>query len=639
MAADKLTRNLAQALEADSAEGEDPVPHLARLIDRLRPSRFRPETADARIRILLDLLDARPDLLERLRELIARLFARYDTLPFYTETGILPDRGFARELRRRIGNHLLPEVRDESDFITALRRIFRKSFDPRWLAVLEPEIRREFWLRIGAAAPLSVTRVARIHARQAEAARLLACRCAVWGEHPEARRLNPREPQEDSPFLALAGDLDAWLRARGDAVPPLEGLAACRRVVRETQERARQQGTTLSLTLLLRRLSQSLDRLELLMLLLDEARARNLPGTVEAWTRFVASALRDSVCRDSVRDYLRETTGVLALRVTENASQTGEHYIARDLRELSAMARAALGGGAIIGVLALGKILLHHQGLAPAVQALAYGLNYGLGFVLIYLLGLTVATKQPAMTAATLAAAVDEAHRGGGWQRDRLRAMLAAVVRTQSVAILGNVALALPVALLLAWYLGAGGEGSAITREDAAYLLRDLHPLQSPVVAHAAVAGVCLFLAGLISGYFDNFARFRRIGDRVALLGWLRLLVTRRGATWLGAALERRLGGIMGNLLFGLMLGGAGFIGFIFGLPIDIRHVAFASANLGYALGALDFGLDSTTLAWVVLGVALIALTNLLVSFVLALWVALRARNLGLRAMFKAWWG
>ncbi len=287
------------------------------------------------------------------------------------------------------------------------------------------------------------------------------------------------------------------MRSRGEAAPPLECLAACQAVVRDTLARSRQQGTTLSLTLLLRRLGQSLDRLELLILLLDEVHTRSLPGTVDAWARFVAVALRDSVRRDSVRDYLRETTGVLALRVTENASQTGEHYIARDRKELSAMALAALGGGAIIGVLALGKILLHHQGLAPAVQALAYGLNYGLGFVLIYLLGLTVATKQPAMTAATLAAAVDEAHRGGGWQRDRLRAMLGAVARTQSVAILGNVALALPVALLLAWYLGAGGEGSAITREDAAYLLRDLHPLQSPVIAHAAVAGVCLFLAGL----------------------------------------------------------------------------------------------------------------------------------------------
>lgn len=635
MANDKLTRKLAQVLEEEPEVGEDPVPRLARLIDRLRPSRFLLDRADARMRTLIELLDARPDLLVRLRELIWNLFALHDALPFYTEVGILPDRGFARELRRRIGNHLLPEVRDESDLIAALRRVFRKPVDARWLDRLTLETRREFWRRVGEDNPVADARSARIHARQAEAARLLACRCAAWGEHPEARRLRPRQPGDESPFLALAGDLDEWLRRRDDVAPLLGRLTACRDVVLEIEARARRHGTNLTLTLLLRRLAQSLNRLELLIMLLDEAPGRDLPSLADAWGRFFSTALRESLRRDSVRDYLREATGVLSLRVTENASQTGEHYIASGPGELSAMARAALGGGAIIGVLALFKILLHHQNLAPAIQALAYGLNYGLGFVLIYLLGLTVATKQPAMTAATLAAAIGEAHRDG-WRRDRLRAMLAAVARSQSVAILGNVGLALPVAMGLGWYLGAGSEGAAVSRGDAAHLLRDLHPLHSPVIAHAAVAGVCLFLAGLISGYFDNFARYNRTGERVARLGWLRLVAGQRGAAWLGNAVNHRLGGIMGNLLFGIMLGGAGFIGFLFGLPIDIRHVAFASANLGYAAAALDFNLDGATLAWVVLGVALIAATNLLVSFVLALWVALRARDLGLRSMLRA---
>jgi site-specific recombinase len=38
-------------------------------------------------------------------------------------------------------------------------------------------------------------------------------------------------------------------------------------------------------------------------------------------------------------------------------------------------------------------------------------LNYGLGFVLIHILHFTVATKQPAMTAARLAAAIEESDR------------------------------------------------------------------------------------------------------------------------------------------------------------------------------------------------------------------------------------
>ncbi len=75
------------------------------------------------------------------------------------------------------------------------------------------------------------------------------------------------------------------------------------------------------------------------------------------------------------------------------------------------------------------------------------------------------------------------------------------------------------------------------------------------------------------------------------------------------------------------MLGSMGTIGLLFGLPLDIRHIAFASANFAYALVALDFALPWQEYAWGALGVALIGLTNLAVSFALALWVALRARD------------
>lgn len=75
------------------------------------------------------------------------------------------------------------------------------------------------------------------------------------------------------------------------------------------------------------------------------------------------------------------------------------------------------------------------------------------------------------------------------------------------------------------------------------------------------------------------------------------------------------------------MLGTAGIVGILLGLPIDIRHIAFSSANLGYALVAFDFELPLKTVLWAGFGVALIGLTNLTVSFALALWVALKARG------------
>ena len=63
------------------------------------------------------------------------------------------------------------------------------------------------------------------------------------------------------------------------------------------------------------------------------------------------------------------------------------------------------------------------------------------------------------------------------------------------------------------------------------------------------------------------------------------------------------------------------------GLPLDIRHIAFASANLGYALIGFQFELPLKAMAWAALGIALIGMTNLAVSFALALRTALGARG------------
>ncbi|MFC5767944.1 hypothetical protein [Thauera sinica] len=63
-----------------------------------------------------------------------------------------------------------------------------------------------------------------------------------------------------------------------------------------------------------------------------------------------------------------------------------------------------------------------------------------------------------------------------------------------------------------------------------------------------------------------------------------------------------------------------------FGLPLDIRHIAFSSAYVGYSVAALDFTLPWQTVTFALAGVLLIGLVNLTVSFSLTLTVATRAR-------------
>lgn len=202
-------------------------------------------------------------------------------------------------------------------------------------------------------------------------------------------------------------------------------------------------------------------------------------------------------------------------------------------------------------------------------------------------------------------------------------------MRTQFVAILGNVLLAIPTAGLIAWGWQAAFGQPVVNADKARHLLHDLDPLGSLALFHAAIAGVYLFLSGLIAGYYDNKAIYRRIPERLAEHRLLGHLIGKRLAWKLGHYVEHNLGALAGNFYFGLFLGLTGTIGIILGLPLDIRHITFSAANLAFGSVALDFQIPGRELLYYACGVALIGMTNLAVSFTLALWVALRSRKLG----------
>jgi site-specific recombinase len=226
------------------------------------------------------------------------------------------------------------------------------------------------------------------------------------------------------------------------------------------------------------------------------------------------------------------------------------------------------------------------------------------------------------MTAASIAATLDEAH---PHELHKLVDLVQNLIRTQFVAVLGNVALAVPVAVVAAFAWGTLAGAPIVPAGKALKLLHDVHPLATGALLFAAVAGVGLFLSGLVSGYFDNRTRYHELAPRVAaapLLGWLGRGEARR----LGEYLDRHCGAILGNLFFGLYLGLMGALDALTGLPLDIRHVAFSSANVGTALVVLDGAALREWLPWAVAGVLLIALVNLVVSFSLALYVAMRSR-------------
>jgi site-specific recombinase len=616
-----------------------PVGAFASLVDQIRPR--RPGDGDAartNWTLAVEVLEADPALATAVRERLLSLFERRRQTAFFSDSGILPSTGFFTEVGRHIVDRVLPEVPDALSLRDAPQIVFHERRDHEWLAALPPELMRRFWACLR---PSDGSPAAPAHAvldQMLEALIVLAHRVSAMGTEPELTRLHPELLEHESPFIALAQETqrfaEAYRRAAADPQSPWEDerqvlvlLDQCREVLRRVRRTSATRGTSLRLTFILRRAWQSLARMESLAhLLATRFRAGTGEVAVDSWTGLLHAAIRGEQERRSLRRQLSRLTGLLALRVTDNAAQTGEHYVCNTPAQYFAMWRSAMGAGLVIGVLALDKLLAAKLGWAPLNQAFVYSMNYALGFVLIYLLHFTIATKQPAMTAQTIAAALGEMDAARG-DLGRLVDLIAGVARSQIAAILGNVVVAFPTAIAIGWALGLRAGTPFIDATKAAHLLHDLHPLLSLAIPHAAVAGVCLFLSGLISGYFDNLAVHARIPERIARLPWLRRLAGGVRADRLGGFVERNLGGLAGNFFFGIMLGSVGTLAGLFGLPIDIRHIAFAAANFGYALIALGFAVEWPTIAWCAAGVALIGFTNLAVSFALALWVALKARG------------
>ncbi len=628
---------LESALQAIVLAQHDTSPApLADLIAALRPR--KPEQGDLVInslRSLAWLLNQHADYRRALRHYLMKLVGSRRQLHLYTDAGILSNEGLSSAFSRRLGEKLLPSEYRDDYLRDVFGRVFSRKTDYQWVAAVPDAIWLEVWQALNFAEGEHAQDERNTRLELVEAAQVLSYRISAIGLEPELVRNHPAIEKFESPFLTQNVALRDYLedykaqlvdpaRSREDDRAVRVLLGQCDDIVARVRKTAAREGVSVSLTYLMVRLSQHLERLRLVLDLLEPEHAHKMP---ERAVRFFKQLVEAENRKTSVRDLFATNTDLLALQITEHAGRTGEHYIAANRREWLAMAKSAMGAGFIVGFMALIKILTAKLKLAPLIEAFAFSMNYSLGFMLIHMLHFTIATKQPAMTAAKIAASIERQAKAGD-QLDGLASLIEAVARTQFIAILGNVLIAIPTALAIALGLKYGLGSQPVSPEKALHLLHDLDPIRSLAIPHAAIAGCCLFLAGLISGYYDNKAIYNRIPARLMQLYWPRRLFGEARWQRVCTYIENNLGALAGNFFFGIMLGSMGTIGFLLGLPLDIRHITFSSANLAYAAVALDFQLSWQTWLTAGVGVALIGLTNLAVSFGLALLVALRSRRI-----------
>ena len=616
-------------LEKDRLEGNiDDVDLLAELVDAIRPDSLNKlEDATHAVQALCFSLNENKAYAEYVRTSILTLIVAHRPVSIFTDSGIQPSSGFFSEMSRRISHKILPEAVDFRYLKDVFGKIFTKANDEAWVLALSDEA----WLQLIEALHFEdadrVT-VDVIYHELLEAAQILSYRLSAGGLEPELIQNHEDLEQHDSPFIAQNLEISAVVSAdnagSADVSHVLIILEQCRQVIAKIRKNSAQTGTSIRLTFLLQRMTQQLNRLETLFSIIIGIKTKTC---IKQPALGLFKKLVHAEChKNDVRRHFRENVELIALRVTENASRTGEHYIAENRSEYFKLMRSAMGAGIIVGVMAMIKITIAKLHLPPLTEAILFSLNYGFGFVIIHILHFTVATKQPAMTAATIAATIDQSD-GKTKNLDQLITLIAQTMRSQTIAIFGNVMLALPVAIFIGWLIHTSTGEHFISPDKAQHLLSEIDPFHTMALVYAAVAGVCLFLAGLIAGYHDNLAIYNKIPQRIMALTWLEKLLGPARLNRVGLYIENNLGAIAGNFYFGCLLGGMAAVGVLLGLPIDIRHITFSSAFVGFSFESLDFAITWHTVWLATASILLIGTVNLLVSFSLALYVAMKSRK------------
>ena len=562
-----------------------------------------------------------------------RFSATVDITTLLADFGFAPRTAMVTELTERLRLKLLPGTPETIDAAELFSIALPHEFDARWLTALpEPLLQRLAALLVPEEAQQGIGfwRHALLGAITYCAGQILAN-----GFSPELRLRMSEEAREEQPFHALIHDVESFRIefVHGVRTPERleqaeqrlrERLDACRAAIGTVYQHFAAEGISVGLVFRLRQVRTRIVRVRQLLACLTSAHpeqeaARLLAGFV--------SVGRD---RRSLRNLWATNSSLLAAKVTERSAETGEHYISHNRSEYLQMVRRAAGGGLLMSVTTLLKFGLAALAFSAFWGGFWAGVNYSISFVLIQLLHWTVATKQPAMTAPAMAAKLkdmqsseDAAHTLEAFVDE-----VANLVRTQVAAILGNVLVVFPAALVLSllWWQMFGA-----TPLDAAHAqstLDSLHVL-GPSALFAAYTGVLLFASSLIAGWVENWFVLRRLDSAIRY--------NPRFTRWLGKGRAKRWGdfwranisGFAANISLGMMLGLTPAIAAFFGLGLEVRHVTLSSGQLGVASATFGLGVLALPAFWWAL--ALLPLNgalNVIVSFYLAFRMALRAHNI-----------
>jgi site-specific recombinase len=619
----------------------DEVDLLADLVDIIRPNNIQ-KAPQTNLSELLTLLSDNSHYCTALSLYLKGILKNKKFSKILTDAGILGDAVFLSEVRSRLFSKLLPDQPKKDTLEYVLNQVFFKKSDPVWLNTIPAEQLEQLFDLLKFRTLYASKEARSPLAELIFATEVLIHRIAGRALETEVIQMVPEYENLESPFLAIQKEFalisERLQEQEANYISPNDiGFRQllvlhhqCSDYVKAAFKNSEKYGISLRVNQSLLRIRQQLERLGVLlpMLAIDNPEEAK-QDTIQLGLKIITY----NCDKNNVRKLINESTQLLSYEVTQHTANTGEHYITKDRSDYFRMFWNASGGGIVVGILCITKVLLSNIDTSAFGHAFYYSMNYAIGFITIYVLGFTLATKQPAMTAAALVRALEldrkKQNIAEAEKHLTFAIFFARVFRSQFIAFVGNVIVAFPVAWLGIWIIdNVFKYNLALTKWY--HLTEDLSPVHSAAIFHAAIAGVFLFLSGIIAGSVANRDKYRHVYYRIQEHPLLKKSFGRTRTKKLAKLYENKYAGIVSNFWFGVFMGTTASIGFFLGINIDVRHITFASGNLALALYGANYNISNELLIWGIIGIGVIGLVNFLVSFGLSMGLAFRSRNISL---------
>ena len=592
------------------------------------------EAEPSRLIAVVRALEADAELRQKIQHSLHELLGELNCLSLFAEAGIPSVHPFTTEIVQRLVGKFMPSARGDTDARKLLIDLYSTQRYAQQFSALSPGLFRriasvltpadddDFWQR-------------QEHDLQ-ETMRLLAARISGLGLAPEMRERSSPTGIAHSPFYELVQRTEELIATSSSATTPAaldpwkQVVVHCRAEMEVVYEHMQSAGISVELVFDLKTIQACLVRMEAIVKVLAANEPEESLAAVQA---LLIKLIEGTVSDKQISSLLRENLNLLARKVVDRTGDTGEHYIADNRSQYWWMWRAAIGGGLLTVITAALKLRIIEAQLPPFVEGFASGTNYAFSFVMLQVFGLVLATKQPATTAAAFARIIRDTR---GLQRSsKLTDFVARITSTQLAAAIGNVVAVSVGAVLFEVLWKLIFRESYLPELTAGHVYDLLNPFASGTALFAIETGVILWLAALAGSWVENAAIFYRLPEAVAqhpVSSRLGEVFTRKTAR----IVKHNIGGWATSIVLGYLLGFTPVLGDFFGLPLDVRHVTLSSGTL--ALAAARFGTSSLGDRWfyhAVVGIAVIFVLNLCVSFFIAAYVALRAYDVAPREQWN----